>query len=72
MTLKELREALGINQVELDRLAGIDRGTVHKIEAGSNANPSLSVAMAITDALRRAGAKGADIEMLFSQPSERV
>ena len=67
MTLKALREAMGLNQVELDALAGLDRGTVHKIEAGINANPSIKVAFAIAEALRTKGAKGVDVESLFTE-----
>ena len=65
MTLKEIREALDISQVELDRRAGLTRGTVQDLESGKNSNPSVATADAIVQALRRAGAKGVDIEGLF-------
>lgn len=65
MTLKEIREALDISQVELDRRANVTRGTVQDLESGKNTNPSVATADAIVQALRRAGAKGVDIEGLF-------
>lgn len=67
MTLPTLRQALGLSQVELDRRAGLTKGTVNDIESGRNGNPSFDVCLALTDALRRAGAKGVDIEMLFAK-----
>lgn len=66
MNLKGVRQALGLSQVELDRLAKLPRGTVNDIELGRNDDPSLSVCVALTDALRRAGAKGVAVEGLFS------
>ena len=67
MDLKGVRESLGLSQVGLDRLAGITRGTVNQIEAGQNENPSLAIALAITEALRNAGAKGVTVESLFTE-----
>lgn len=69
MTLKPVRESLGLTQVELDRRAGLPRGTVNDIESGRNQNPSLSVCLDIVDALRRAGAKGVAVERLFGAES---
>lgn len=66
MTLQSVRQALGISQVDLDRRAGLTRGTVGDIESGRNGNPSFSVCMDIADALKRAGAKGVTVEMLFA------
>jgi DNA-binding XRE family transcriptional regulator len=66
MTLKTIREALGISQVELDRRAGLTRGSVGDIESGRNSNPSFSICVSIAEALRRAGAKGVDAEQLFA------
>jgi DNA-binding XRE family transcriptional regulator len=68
--LSTIRVALGLSQIELDRRAKLPRGTVNDIESGRNQNPGLSVCLAITDALRRAGAKGVDVETLFSSPKE--
>jgi DNA-binding XRE family transcriptional regulator len=65
MTLQSVRETLGLSQYELDRRAGLPRGTVHQIETERNQNPSVAVAAAITAALRRAGANGVSIESLF-------
>lgn len=65
MTLKDVREALGLSQVELDRRASVPRGTVGDIESGRNANPTINVCGEIVTALRRAGAKGVDVESLF-------
>lgn len=69
MTLKELRESMGLSQLELERRAKLTRGTVGQIETDKNQNPSIAVCLAIVDALRRSGAKGVDVEMLFG--SER-
>jgi len=66
MTLKSVRESLGLSQVGLDRLAGLTRGTVNQIEAGHNENPSLAIALALTEALRNAGARGVTVESLFA------
>jgi DNA-binding XRE family transcriptional regulator len=65
MTLKAVREVLNLSQVELDRRAKLPRGTVQDIESGRNQNPTVNVCSAIADALRKAGAKGVDIESLF-------
>lgn len=67
MKLKDLREALGISQLELDRRAGLTQGTVRDIENERNANPTINVCVRIADALRRAGAKGVEIESLFGK-----
>lgn len=65
MALKEFREAAGLSQLKLDKLAGLDAGTVHKIEAGSNRNPTINVVAKIVSALRRQGLAGVTAEMLF-------
>lgn len=65
MTLANVRTSLGLSQVELDRRSGLPRGTVGDIETGRNQNPSVTVCGAIADALRRAGAKGVNVESLF-------
>ena len=67
MTLKGVRESLGLSQIELDRRSKLPRGTVGDIENARNQNPSISVCMAIAEALRRAGAKGVAVEQLFAQ-----
>lgn len=66
MTLRIVRDAMGLSQNELDKLAGLPRGTVHDVESGRNGNPTITVCKAITDALRTAGAKGVELEELFS------
>lgn len=66
MTLKGVREALGISQAELERRAKLPRGTVQDIESGRNQNPTITVCVALADALRRAGAKGVEVESLFT------
>lgn len=65
MTLRAVRETLGLTQSELDRRAGQPRGTVFALETGRNQNPSLAIAVAVTHALQRAGAKGITAEALF-------
>lgn len=67
MTLKELRETLGLSMSELDRRAGLPRGTVYALESGRNQDPSFSIARAITEALQRAGAKGITAEDVFNR-----
>ena len=69
MTLRQMRQSMGLSQPELDRRAGLTKGTVSQIEVGTNQNPSIAVCLAIVGALREAGAKGVDVEMLFSAPS---
>jgi len=66
MTLGELRDALGISQKELDRMAGLPINTVHLIESGTNKNPGIKTCVAITEALREAGAKGVTVEDIFA------
>lgn len=66
MTLQTVRQSLGLSQVELDRRAGLPRGTVGDIESGRNGNPSVAVCLQIAEALRRAGAKGVTVEGLFA------
>jgi len=65
MRLQDIRSAMAISQIGLDRRANLPRGTTNDIESGRNLNPSLSVCVAIADALRRAGAKGVEVETLF-------
>lgn len=67
MKLQDVRQAMGLTQRELDRRAGLSRGTVRDIEAERNANPTIDVCVKIADALRRAGAKGVEIEALFGK-----
>lgn len=69
MTLQTLRQSLGISQVELDRRAGLPRGTINDIETGKNQNPGVAVCIQIAEALRRAGAKGVTVESLFARAS---
>lgn len=71
MTLKQVRETLGLSQHELDRRAGLDRGTVFALESGRNGNPSYAIVSAVTKALQRAGAKGVDTDSLFASETER-
>lgn len=67
LSLKDVRESLGISQSELERRASLSRGTVGDIEAERNENPTVAVALAIVEALRRAGAKGVTVESLFGK-----
>lgn len=68
MNLSTLREALGISQNKLDRLAKVPIGTVNAIEAGRNKNPSVAMCLAIISGLHEAGARGATVEMVFARP----
>ncbi len=65
LKLQTVREALGLSQVALDRRAKLTRGTINDIERGKNADPGLSLCLAIVDALRASGAKGVEVETLF-------
>ena len=67
MTLAALRTSLGLSQRELERRANLTRGTVGELESGRTVNPSVHVALAIVEALRRSGAKGATVESLFGK-----
>lgn len=67
MTLREVRELLTLTQVELDRRAGLPKGTTNDLESGRNPNPSVKVCDGIVKALQRAGAKGVSIESLFCE-----
>lgn len=66
MDLKGVRESLGLSQIDLDRRAGLPRGTVNDLESGRNTNPGIRSCQQLVDALRRAGARGVDVERLFA------
>lgn len=66
MTLKEAREAVGLSQSALDRLAKVSKNTVHDLEKGHNQDPAFSVVEGIIGALRRAGLKNITAEQIFS------
>lgn len=51
MNLKEIRESKRLDQIELDALAGLTRGTVNDIERGKNANPSWTIVASLAKAL---------------------
>jgi DNA-binding XRE family transcriptional regulator len=70
MSLAEARELLGWNRSELARRAGQSVHNIQDLEDGSNKNPSFTLVMKITDALRRGGLKNLQPEDLFS--TERV
>ncbi|MDP2632307.1 MAG: helix-turn-helix transcriptional regulator [Candidatus Curtissbacteria bacterium] len=50
-TLRKLREAKGLSQEKLARLADVANNTIIKIEAGKNQNPTLDTLKKITKAL---------------------
>jgi transcriptional regulator with XRE-family HTH domain len=50
-TLKKLREAKGLSQEKLARLADFANNTIIKIEAGKNQKPTLDTLKKITKAL---------------------
>jgi len=50
-TLRKLREAKGLSQEKLARLADVANNTIIKIEAGKNTNPTLDTLQKIAKAL---------------------
>jgi len=50
-TLRKLREARGLSQEKLARLADVANNTIIKIEAGKNQNPTLDTLKKISEAL---------------------
>jgi transcriptional regulator with XRE-family HTH domain len=50
-TLRQLREAKGLSQEKLARLADVANNTIIKIEAGKNQNPTLDTLKKISEAL---------------------
>lgn len=50
-TLRKLREAKGLSQEKLARLADVANNTIVKIEAGKNQNPTLDTLKKIAKAL---------------------
>ena len=50
-TLRKLREAKGLSQEKLARLADVANNTILKIEAGKNQNPTLDTLKKIAEAL---------------------
>ncbi len=49
--LRKLREATGLSQEKLARLADVANNTIIKIEAGKNQNPTLNTLKKISKAL---------------------
>jgi len=49
-TLRKLREAKGLSQEKLARLADVANNTIIKIEAGKNQNPTLDTLKKISNA----------------------
>ena len=50
-TLRKLREAKGLSQEKLARLADVANNTIIKIEAGKNQNPTLDTLRKVAKAL---------------------
>lgn len=50
-TLRKLREAKGLSQEKLARLADVSNNTIIKIETGKNQNPTLDTLKKIARAL---------------------
>jgi len=50
-TLRKFREAKGLSQEKLARLADVANNTIIKIEAGKNQNPTLDTLKKISKAL---------------------
>lgn len=57
-----------MSQVELDRVAGLPKGTTFDLEAGRSERPSHETVVRIVRALRKRGMLGADGEQLFPVP----
>lgn len=68
ITLKGARELVGVTQLQLERDAGLTRGTIHDLESGRTASPSHETVVKIVRALRRHGLTGIDGEALFPVP----
>lgn len=68
MTLEHARKLLRLNQRDLERAAGVCRGTVHEIENGRNKRPSYDTVVRIVSALQRHGLPGITAEQLFPVP----
>lgn len=49
--LKKLREAKGLSQEKLARLADVANNTIVKIESGKNSNPTLDTVKKIAEVL---------------------
>jgi predicted transcriptional regulator len=65
ITLEDARTLLNLSQVEVDRRAGLAKGTTHDIEAGRVAKPSHDTVTRIVRVLRQAGMAGVTGEQLF-------
>lgn len=72
MNLEAARNLLGISQHELDREAGLPKGTVHDLEAGRIESPSHRVVVKIVRALQRRGLAGATSESIFPVPDDKA
>lgn len=72
MTLKDARELIGISQLELDREAGLPKGTTNDIESGRNQRPGHHAVTLLVRALRRKGLVGADAERIFPVPGDEA
>lgn len=68
ITLKDARELAGLAQVEVDRRAGLVKGTTHDIESGRVNKPSHETVTRIVRVLRDAGLTGVTAEQLFPVP----
>lgn len=70
INLKQARELAGISQTELDRRAGLPRGTTFDLETGRTLRPSHEVVVKVVRALHASGLKGIESEALFPVPDE--
>lgn len=70
MSLSHARKLANVSQSELDRLAGLRKGTVQQLEAGRNKRPAYETVVRITRGLRKAGLAGITAEELFPVPDE--
>lgn len=65
LSLERARLLAGLNQRDLDRLAGLAKGTIHEIENKRNKRPAYETVVRIVRALQRAGLKGITAEEIF-------
>lgn len=62
------RRLLGISQHQLDKEAGLPKGTVHDLESGRTVKPSHETVVRIVRAMRRLGLHGVTGEDVFPVP----
>lgn len=72
MNLLQARTLLGISQNDLDREAGLTKGTTSDLETGRTESPSHRTVVKIVRALQRRGLAGATAEAIFPVPDDKA